>query len=104
MLLQPAKPKQTANSVHPGVIATNLARHMNSAIQAIFRTLGPVVALKSVTQGAATQCYVAAHPSAADKSGLYFADCNPTHTSRHGRDDQLAAALWDKTEEIVAGL
>ena len=34
--------------------------------------------MKSVEQGAATQCYVATHPSLAGKTGRYFSDCNIT--------------------------
>ena len=98
------KPGQTANAIHPGVIATELSRHMSAAVQGVFHTLGPVFALKSIPQGAATQCYVATHRDAAQHSGLYFADCNPAPTSAHGQDDALAAALWEKTEEIVAGM
>ena len=98
------KATQRANSVHPGVIATNLSRHMNRAVIALFSGLGPILALKSVPQGAATQLYVATHPEAAAGNGLYFSDCNPKLPSSHGQDSDLAAALWDKTEEIVAGL
>jgi NAD(P)-dependent dehydrogenase (short-subunit alcohol dehydrogenase family) len=94
---------QTANAVHPGVIATNLGRHMNIVV----RTLYPVaeaIAMKSVGEGAATQCYVAAHPSVEGTTGQYFADCNVAKTSRHGRDDAMAERLWTVTEEIVRSL
>ena len=95
---------QAAGSVHPGVIATNLSRHMPGVVQAVFSTLGPAVALKSIPQGAATQTYLAVHPDAANVRGEYYADCNRATPSRHGQDDQLATALWDKTEELVAAL
>jgi NAD(P)-dependent dehydrogenase (short-subunit alcohol dehydrogenase family) len=95
---------QTANSLHPGVIATNLSRHMGAFTQAVFRSMGPLVATKSISQGSATQCYLAAHPDAKAHRGDYLADCNPKRPSRHGDDDELAARLWDRTEEIVAGL
>jgi WW domain-containing oxidoreductase len=97
-------PGQTANSVHPGVIPTNLGRHMPKAVVVMFRTLGPALVLKTIPSGAATQVYVATHPDAAGITGEYFADCNPAESSPHGRDDALAEALWVKTEEIVAGL
>ena len=42
---------QTANSVHPGVIATNLGRHLPGIVQAVFRGLGPALVLKSVGDG-----------------------------------------------------
>lgn len=95
---------QTSNSVHPGVIATNLSRHMNPIVVAMFSGIGPIVALKSVPEGAATSCYVAANPAAATITGEYWADCNVAKSSAYGRDDALAAALWEKTESIVASL
>jgi NAD(P)-dependent dehydrogenase (short-subunit alcohol dehydrogenase family) len=98
------KPGQVANALHPGVIATNLGRHMNGGIMAVFRGLGPLLVLKSVAEGAATQCLVATHASTADVRGAYFADCNVAATSKHGQDDGMAARLWERSEEIVAGL
>lgn len=94
---------KTANAVHPGVIATNLGRHMNLAARLVF-PIASVIAMKSVPQGAATQCYVATHPSLAKVSGEYFADCNLAPSSKHARDDAMAERLWTVTEEIVAGL
>lgn len=95
---------QTANSVHPGVIITNLGRHMPRSLMSVASSVGPAIGLKSVAQGAATQTYVAVHPDAKGKNGMYFADCNPAKPSAHGRDAGLAKALWEKSEEIVARL
>lgn len=92
---------RTANSVHPGVIRTNLARNMNP-IARVALSIGEPLVLKTIAEGAATQCYLAAHPGAADVSGKYYADCNEAEPSRHGRDDALAAKLWDVSERIVA--
>lgn len=95
--------EKTANAVHPGVIATNLARHMNPVVRAVM-PLASALAMKSVGQGAATQCYVAVHPDAASARGEYFADCNVAGTSAHGRDDALAERLWVRSREILENL
>lgn len=95
---------QTVNAVHPGVIATNLSRHMSSIVQVTFSTLGNLLFLKDAPQGAATQCFVAVNEGAATITGEYWADCNVAACSRHGTDMAMAAALWTKTEEIVAAL
>lgn len=95
---------QAANSVHPGVIATNLVRHIPKAVMAVYQPVAQVVVNKTIPQGAATQCYVATHPGLGDVTGTYFADCNVAKTSHHGRDAELARQLWDKTEELVAAL
>ncbi|KAF3648460.1 Short-chain dehydrogenase TIC 32, chloroplastic, partial [Capsicum annuum] len=49
----------TANSVHPGAIASNLFRQ-HSIISGIVNVIGKHV-MKNVQQGAATTCYVALH-------------------------------------------
>ena len=93
---------KTANALHPGVIDTNLGRHLPGVARALMPVLS-ALAFKSIPQGAATQCYVAAHPAAAEINGEYFSDCNVAKSSRHGRDLELAEKLWHRTEEIVRG-
>lgn len=95
--------QRTANAVHPGVISTNLGRHMNPVMGAAFRAVGPLV-LKTVPQGAATEVFVAVHPSVAQVSGEYFADCNVATPRADANDAEMAKKLWDVSEKIVAGL
>jgi len=94
---------KVANACHPGVIATNLGRHMPWIARITF-PIAAAIAMKSVPQGAATQTYLAAHPDAADVSGEYYADCNPEKHSRHARDPEMAKKLWEVTEQILADL
>jgi len=94
---------RTANAVHPGVIKTNLGRHM-SAVQRVGMSIAGAVAFKSIAEGAATQCFVATHPSLDAVTGEYFADCNVHRSSRAGRDAELAERLWTVSEQIVAAL
>lgn len=95
--------KKTANSVHPGVIQTNLTRHMNPIMRFVFGTVGKL-ALKSVPQGAATEVYVATSPTLAGVSGEYFASSNIAKPRADALDAALAKKLWEVTETIVAGL
>jgi len=92
---------KTANSLHPGVIHTNLARNMNPVVDVVLSIAAPLV-LKSIAEGAATQCYAATHPDMSGVSGKYLADCNEARPSRHGRDAAMAEKLWDVSERIVA--
>ncbi|MGB5696313.1 MAG: SDR family oxidoreductase [Polyangiales bacterium] len=94
---------KTANSLHPGVIHTNLARSMNP-IARVALSIGAPLVLKSIPEGAATQCYLAVHPDVAALTGKYFADCNEATPSRHGRDEAMAAKLWDVSETIAANV
>jgi WW domain-containing oxidoreductase len=97
--------KKTANAVHPGVIATNLGRHLGFPAAVNFAYgIANALFLKSIPQGAATQCYVAANPKAATISGEYWADCNVAKPRAGANDPALAAKLWDVSEKIVAGL
>ena len=93
---------KTANSLHPGVIKTQLTRDM-PAIKVAFSIAAPLV-LKNIPEGAATQCYVATRPELAGVSGEYFADCNIAKPSALGRDAALATRLWEESERIVQGL
>lgn len=93
--------KRTANAVHPGVIATNLGRHLGPLAIAAFRVARPLV-LKTVEQGAATQVYAATHPSLRDVTGQYLASSNVATPRRDANDPDLARKLWEASEKIAA--
>ncbi len=98
---------RTANALHPGVIFdTNLTRSMNVP-RVIFNPvvgLSNLIVLKTIPQGAATQCYVATNPALAAVSGQYFVDCNIARPRADAEDPLLARRLWDVSEKIAAGL
>lgn len=87
----------TSNSLHPGVIPTNLWRHLPPRNM---DTSEP--RYKTVPEGTATQCYVATSPELERVTGYYFDDCNPAEPSAHMQDDAMAAQLWAVSEELVA--
>ncbi|OMO71782.1 Short-chain dehydrogenase/reductase SDR [Corchorus olitorius] len=89
----------TANSLHPGAIATNLFRY-HSFINGLVGLFGNYV-MKNVEQGAATTCYVALHPQVKGKTGLYFADSNEAETSVQAKDGELARKLWDFSLNLI---
>jgi len=94
---------QIANTLHPGVIATNIGRTLPAVAKLAFEMAGPLI-LKTPAQGAATQCYLAASPAVAQVTGAYYADCNPEETTPYGRDLAMAARLWEASEALVAGI
>ncbi|HVV49691.1 MAG TPA: SDR family NAD(P)-dependent oxidoreductase [Polyangia bacterium] len=94
---------RTANALHPGVISTNITRTVPSVGQLVMRAAAPII-LKTIPQGAATQCYLAASPAVAQVTGAYYADCNPAETSAAARDLAMAARLWRESEALVARL
>jgi WW domain-containing oxidoreductase len=94
---------KTANALHPGVIATPLGRHMPGIARSVLAAAKPLF-LKTVPQGAATQCYVATHPSLDGVTGEYFADCNLAKPSDFARDPVLAERLWAESERIATAV
>lgn len=90
----------TSNSVHPGVINTNLGRNL-PWWQRVMGTLIGWTFMKSVEEGAATTSYVATSPGLEKVSGHYFADCNPADGTDHLRDEDMAAKLWAVSEDLT---
>ncbi|KAG8381306.1 hypothetical protein BUALT_Bualt06G0108700 [Buddleja alternifolia] len=97
--LKEEKVEITANSLHPGAIATNLFRH-HSFVNGLVAAFGKHV-MKNVQQGAATTCYVALHPDVKGSTGKYYADCNLAETSFQANDHELAKKLWDFTHNLI---
>ena len=93
----------TANSVHPGVINTEIDRNMNRFMQGAFAVVSTFGYGKSVEAGAATTCFVATSPLLGSTSGKYFEDCNAVTIVGEGHlhDQAMAARLWDVTEELT---
>jgi NAD(P)-dependent dehydrogenase (short-subunit alcohol dehydrogenase family) len=113
-----------ATAVHPGGIATELARHMpDGAIEAWVQQIQeqraaagePPFEFKSIPQGAATSVWAGVVASADEVGGKYCEDCQVAELlpadsqvstiSRGVRGYALAPenakALWKKSEEMV---
>jgi NAD(P)-dependent dehydrogenase (short-subunit alcohol dehydrogenase family) len=90
----------TSNAVMPGVIMTNLGRHMPWWKTTLAKVVG-FTFMKSLEAGAATQCYVATAPALATSSGHVFSDCNPVRAGGFTEDDAMAAKLWQVSEDLT---
>ena len=99
-----------AYAVHPGVIRTNLTRHMEvEELKAISRGSENIV--KTVANGAATSVYAATSPALGDEGGLYLSDsqvCPVDDESKshnvvrsYAVDPDTADRLWDLSETMV---
>jgi NAD(P)-dependent dehydrogenase (short-subunit alcohol dehydrogenase family) len=97
--------RATSNSLHPGVVATNIMRNLNFTPPAGGGNRGGGggggFSFEQPAQGAATSCYLASHPSLAKVTGLYFVDCNPAEQSAFQKDPAMAARLWQVSEELT---
>ncbi|KAK5867424.1 hypothetical protein PBY51_011917 [Eleginops maclovinus] len=94
----------TSYSLHPGVIRTELGRHMwpNMPMwkKVVFTPL--MFLIKSPTEGAQTTIYCAVEQSLQNESGLYYSDCAPKTAAPQGLDDEAAKKLWDLSAAMVS--
>lgn len=95
--------KKTAYAVHPGVVATNLARNLGPVLSRVFTAMGQLF-LKSVDEGAATAVFAAVNPKALPLAGSYLSDSNVRKPRADAEDATLAARLWEVSEGIVRAL
>lgn len=100
-------------SVHPGVIQTDLARHLPAAVvdgmREGFEKAG--IAVKNVPQGAATSVWAATAPELTEHGGAYLLDCHiappiSEEVPRQGYekwayDEVSAKALWERSEALT---
>jgi retinol dehydrogenase-12 len=94
-----------AVSLHPGVIRTELTRHIPMA-DVLMTVLAPIVNVftKSAWEGAQTQLYALLAPQAeiAPHAGQYFADCKPAASGNPlASNDVLAEELWQASAKLV---
>jgi NAD(P)-dependent dehydrogenase (short-subunit alcohol dehydrogenase family) len=101
-----------AFAVHPGVIMTDLARHMQpediTALQA--RNPGGEMKFKTLQQGAATTVWAASSPHLSGRGGIYLENCQIAPAAGPGKDSGVesyavnatsAERLWTLSEELV---
>lgn len=92
----------TANSLHPGLVDTELARHMgffNSFFAKIFVYPLFWIILKTPVNGAQTSLYVALDPELENVTGKYFADCKEAEEAPQAKDDDMAKWFWKVSEK-----
>lgn len=111
-----------ANAIHPGVIQTELGRHLTpETIQEMMARMrarapsgasgGAPLAFKDVAHGAATQVWAAVSPELDGVGGRYLEDVRIALPARgendaagyaeHAVDPAIAAALWTLSEKLV---
>ncbi|KAH7432093.1 hypothetical protein KP509_07G007800 [Ceratopteris richardii] len=92
----------TANSLHPGIVKTNITRDRGGIFTDVILAVASKFFMKTVHQGAATICYVATHPDVKGSSGKYYADCTEATCSSCATDDKQAQQLWAYSEKAVS--
>ncbi|KAL4420146.1 hypothetical protein ABPG77_010362 [Micractinium sp. CCAP 211/92] len=90
----------TAYSVSPGRVATNILVNVPGLLQAPLRWLASL-AFQTPAQGARTVLHAALSPSLAGRSELYLHAQRPCKAARAAQDEQLAAQLWQLSNQEV---
>ncbi|XP_029986642.1 retinol dehydrogenase 14a [Sphaeramia orbicularis] len=92
----------TVNALTPGIVRTNLGRHVR--IPALAKPLVDLVSrglFKSPEQGAQTVVYLVCSPDVDGVQGKCFADCKPQVLLDKATDLDVAGKLWDISEVMV---
>lgn len=84
--------RATSNCVTPGHTRSNILRNVGNRYRDDAR---------SVAQGAATPCWLAASPAAAGINGAFYRDFAPAPQSDMQRDTAMAARLWSESDALV---
>lgn len=87
----------TVNSVHPGVVATELARDYPKFLVKIFHLF-----LLTPAQGAECSLHVATSEEGGKVTGKYFEKSRQKTAAKEALDEQAQERLWKLTEELIA--
>jgi len=88
----------TANSLHPGFVATRFGDGSGGLFSYVVR-VAKTFAI-SAEKGADTIVYLASSPEVAHVSGAYFYKCHPATPSKEAQDDAAARRLWIESARL----
>ena len=86
----------TSNALHPGGVATEIARDA-----ALWMRVGMRLVGASPAKGARTSVYLASAPEVEGATGKYFVACKEKSPDPAALDPGLARALWDESAKLV---
>lgn len=89
----------TVYALHPGVVRTELSRHLSSALQFGLKLLRPFT--KSPVNGSQTTIYCSIAPELEKETGLYYSDRAATSCSRAASDEDVAKQLWEVSCQML---
>ncbi|MGH2864220.1 MAG: SDR family NAD(P)-dependent oxidoreductase [Solirubrobacteraceae bacterium] len=92
-------PELHSNCFHPGVVRTGFGKNENG-VWKLLTTLGAPF-FRSPRRGARSLVWLAISNAASSLTGEYVVDENVQTPSGQARDDRLAEALWERSEELV---
>ncbi|XP_052120315.1 retinol dehydrogenase 11-like isoform X1 [Frankliniella occidentalis] len=94
----------TVYAVHPGVVATELSRHLDSGVfpgATFFWDRIMKLWIKTPEQGAQTTIHCAVDEDAGSETGLYYADCRPVTPGHRAQNADVARRLWEVSVQMT---
>lgn len=92
----------TVNALTPGMVRTELGRHVYVPLLARpLVSLASWALLRSPEEGARTSVYLTCSPDVEGVRGKCFADCQEQKLLPKATDDDVAKKLWDISEVMV---
>jgi NAD(P)-dependent dehydrogenase (short-subunit alcohol dehydrogenase family) len=89
----------TANTLHPGFVATNFGKN-NGALSQVMMALASPFAI-SPEKGALTSVYLASSPEVANISGNYFVKQKAVKSSKASYEVEAQERLWQISEQMT---
>lgn len=89
----------TVNCVHPGAVATNLAKNNGVLATVVWKAIGTF--MKSPDDGARTQIFLASSPEVEGVTGKYFIDSKEARSSDESHDAGVARRLWEVSAQMT---
>ncbi|XP_010878929.1 retinol dehydrogenase 13 isoform X2 [Esox lucius] len=93
----------TVYCLHPGVIRTELGRHLWPSMALWKRLVAQpfMMLIKSPWEGAQTTIYCSVDEKEASNTGLYYSDCAPKEAAPQAQDEEAARRLWELSASMV---
>ncbi|MBP7389532.1 MAG: SDR family oxidoreductase [Chitinophagales bacterium] len=90
----------TVNSLHPGVVNTQIGNKGTQWYAALFWSLTAKLFGVTIEEGARTSVYLASSPEVKNVTGKYFDSCTERKASNNGLDKNLGKELWRVSEQM----
>ncbi|MPC30847.1 Retinol dehydrogenase 14 [Portunus trituberculatus] len=91
----------TVNSLHPGLVQTEIFDSMNFSFGTLITNIMLAVASKDAVSGAQTNIHLAVSEEVEGVTGKYFVDCKETPTRGGKVRKDLATGLWEASVKAV---
>ncbi|KAG0713261.1 Retinol dehydrogenase 12 [Chionoecetes opilio] len=91
----------TVNSLHPGIVRTEIFDAMNFSFATLITNILLTVCSKGAVSGAQTNIHLAVSEEVEGVTGRYFVDCKEADTCTEARSKDLATGLWVSSVKAV---